>query len=331
MASLTPTKLKNLRNFLTAKPDHEVLRLYLQKSNNDVRALQHGMLVCLHRNWSEHPPYHLISLGITTYDRLSVNRGQPIMPGPHAETLLRHVWSLHLILRAHAHLEPSPSTLSAYHFGTTVYVSQEEALHLLCEIWHQPMDSHNAAKGNRPIVYLSFGNNDGVAKTRKTAFDFDPAVFPTTVATLNAQIIPQQTKITRHADASFEYLLPQFQLPIFHPGNAGNAAMYSTIIAVLSTLRFEVYGGPDNAVAKPGRTGQSRFKSAEAVLQGLMEWPTPAPPVGVNAFCWRCGSSEHGFAKCGNVDLRCGRCEGSGQVWRRENAGSHVEGGCVFK
>jgi hypothetical protein len=275
MASSTRTKLKILRNLLTAKPDQELLRLYLQKGIGDNNGLfQHAMLVCLHRNWSEHPPYHLISLGITTYDGLSVNRGQPIMPGPHAEHLLR----------PHAHLEPSPTNLTTYLFGTTVYVSQEEVLHLLHEIRHQPMYARDAAKGHRPIVYLSFGNNDSIAKPRKPAFDFNPASFPITVATLDAQIIPQQTKLTRHADATLSYLLSLFQLPIFHPNNAGNAAMYATIIAVLSTLRFEVYGGLENAVAKPGRTGQSSCKSAKDVLQGLMEWPTPAPPVGVEVW-----------------------------------------------
>jgi hypothetical protein len=329
MASATPTKLKNLRALLSAKPDQDVLRLFLQKS--DIGLLQQAMLVTIHRKWSQHPPYHLTELGITTYDRLRVNRGQPMMSGPHAEDLLRHVWCLHLVIRPHAHLDSETASIDTYHFGSTVYVSKEETLDLLHQIWHQPMDPRNVEKGLRPIVYLSFDSNDSVGKMRKPAFDFDPATFTTTVATLDAQIIPQQTKITRHSDATFEYLLQQFKITAYHSDNAGNAAMYATIIAVLSALRFEVYGSQDNRVAKPGRTGQSSCKSAQTVVHSLMEWPTPAPPFGVAVYCWRCGNSAHAFRACHNDDLSCGRCEKSMHQWRRDNAGSHIEGLCVFR
>jgi hypothetical protein len=331
MAALTSSKLKNLRNLLSAKPDQDVLRLYLQKRTSEIGLLQQAMLVTIHRKWSEHPPHHLTELGITTYDRLRVNNGQDIMSGPHAEDHLRHVWCLHLVIRPHAHLDSETANVTAYHFGTTIYVSQEDALDLLHQIWHQPIDPWYIEKGLRPIVYMSFGNDDSVAKMRKAAFDFDPATLSTTVATLDAQIIPQQSKITRHATATFEYLLHQFKITAFHPDNAGNAAMYATVIAILSALRFEVYGWQDNRVAKPCQTGPSSCKAAQSVVQSLMEWPTPAPPFGVTVYCWRCGSGKHAFGECPNDDLSCGRCEKSIHQWRRENAGGHMEGLCVFR
>jgi hypothetical protein len=290
------------------------------------------MLVTVHRKWSAHPPHHLTELGITTYDRLRVNNGQDIMSGAHAEDILRHVWYLHLVIRPHAHLDSETANISTYHFGTTVYVSQEEALDLLHQIWHQPMDPWYTEKGLRPIVYMSFCNNDSVAKRRKAVFDFDPVTLSTTVATLDAQIIPQQAKIICHATATFNYLLQQFKITAFHPDNAGNAAMYATIIAILSALRIEVYySSPNNRVAKPGRTRQSSSKAAQSVVQSLMEWPTPAPPFGVTMYCWRCGSGKYAFGERSNDDLSCGRCEKSMHQWRRENAGTHMEGLCVFR
>ncbi|KAF1832831.1 hypothetical protein BDW02DRAFT_624823 [Decorospora gaudefroyi] len=329
MSVSTSMKLKNLCNLLAEKPNCDILRIYL--SRHDTSLLRHAILVTIHRRWSANPPYRLTEMGITTYDRLEVNQGQPIMPGPHAQNLLRHVWSLHLIIRPYAHLESTASGLDPFHFGTTIFVSEEGALDLLHQIWHQPMDDQRPSNGFRPIIYMSFGDNDRVGKARKAAFDFDPTNFTTTIAVLDAQIIPQQTKITRRADATFEYLLQQFKISVFHVENAGNAAMYATIIAFLSALRFDLYASLENKVGKPGRKGHSSSKAARSVIQALMEWPTPAPPFGGTVYCWRCGSDAHNFVECPNTDLVCSRCEGAIHQWRKENAGTHMEGLCVFR
>lgn len=128
----------------------------------------------------------------------------------------------------------------------------EEALFLLQQIWHQPIDEQNEDSGYQPIIYMSFGSNSSISKVRKTAFDFDPFLLDTTVASLDAQITPQQSKIARYADAGFAYLLKQFNVPVYHPDNSGNASMYATIVAILSALHFELYGSLQNAKAKPG-------------------------------------------------------------------------------
>ncbi|KNG50778.1 sugar transporter-like protein [Stemphylium lycopersici] len=278
-SSIARGGLRTLRDGLSAGPDHKVLHHYLQKQSSGL--FSHAVLTTLHRKWSANPPWRLTEIGITTYDRASVNKSQPVMAGPHAEDLLRKVWCLHLVIRETVHLDSTPYVLDPFHFGTTVYVSQDEALSLLHEIWHQPMDSSNPQSGFRPVIYMFFGANDGISRTRKPAFDFDPTTVDTTVATLDAQIIPQQTKITRHADAALTYLLAQFKILCHHPDNSGNAAMYATIAAFLSALRLEFYSAIDNAAAKPGRTGQSSSKAAADVVQGLMNWPTPPPPGSV--------------------------------------------------
>ncbi|KAG9187576.1 hypothetical protein G6011_05447 [Alternaria panax] len=327
MSISTTAKLEALRDALAKSPDRYVLYRHLKNSSTSL--LRHAILVTVHRKWSANPPHRLTELGITTYDLASTNQGLPSMAGPHAEDLLRQVWCLHLVIRSTAHLDSTPTGLDPFHFGTTVYVSQEEALELLDLIWHQPMDENKAASGFRPIIYMSFGANNSISKMRKTAFDFDPCSLDTTVATLDAQVIPQQVKLTRHADASFTYLLQQFKISVHHPENSGNAAMYATMIATLSVLRVEIYSCPENKVAKPGQIGQSSCKSAEFVVQSLMDWPTPAPPFGVQMYCWRCGSGEHAFVECPNADLECSWCAGSVQEWRRKNAGTHTQGLCA--
>ena len=333
MSPFTPGKLLQLRASLSAHPDQEVLRTYFRGTSGS--PLCSAVLVTLHRKWSAHPPYRLTSLGITTYTRGSTNAGTPPAAGPHAENILRELWCLHLVIRPTAHLDSTVSGLPPFHFGRTVYVSTSEALDMLSAIWHQPIDEQQPKQGFRPIVYMAFGDNDSVSKMRRPAFDFDPATVDTTVATLDAQIIPQQAKITRHADASLEYLLRQFRIEIFHQENAGNAAVYTIVAAVLSALRFDLYASSKNVAAKPGRTGQSSSKDAMDVVQGLMDWPTPAPPWGVEVYCWRCGSREHEFGECeeeGEMgEMGCGKCEISIQQWRRENAGTHVEGLCAFR
>jgi len=304
MSPFTPGKLLQLRASLSAHPDQEVLRTYFKGTSGS--PLCSAVLVTLHRKWSAHAPYRLTSLGITTYTRGSTTTttttttttGVPPTAGPHAENILRELWCLHLVIRPFAHLDSTANGLAPFHFGHTVYVSPAEALDMLSAIWHQPIDDQHPRQGFRPIVYLSFGDNDSLAKMRRPAFDFDPATVDTTVATLDAQIIPQQAKITRHADASLDYLLLQFRLSGFHLENAGNAAVYVAVAAVLSALRVDLYASAKNAAAKPGRSGQSSGKEAGEVVQGLMDWPTPAPPWGVEVYCWRCGSGEHGLGGC---------------------------------
>lgn len=328
MSTATPAKLKSLRALLITKPHQEVLRMYLQKS--EIGLLKDAILVTLHRKWSAHPPYHLTELGITTYDRQRVNNGQPTLAGPQAENLFKHVWCLHLRIRPNAHLPSASGDPNAYHFGTTVYVSQEEAMGMLHDIWHQPMDE-TYSRGFRPIVYMSFGDNDGVGKVRKEAFGFDPSSVDTTVAVLDAQYIAVQAKITSSTTAPLEYILRQFKIKPFDVDNGGNAAMYTTVVAILSTLRKELYTSAENPRAKAGQKGQSTSKSAQSVMQWLMEWPTPAPPYGVPIYCWRCGSAAHSFAECPNSDLECSKCTNSPHAWRKANAGTHMEGLCVFR
>ncbi|EOA88141.1 hypothetical protein ACJQWK_01977 [Exserohilum turcicum] len=320
-------RLRQLRDDLCTLPGHTVLQDYLQ--DQIVFSLRRAVLVTLHRKWSENSPYRLTELGVTTFDRASSGQNQLLTPGPHAENILRQIWSFRLVIRSTAHLDASMHS-SPFHFGTTLYASQEEALDLLHQIWHQPMSARNAKAGFRPIIYMSFGDNDALSKTRRSTFDFDPSSLNTTVATLNAQFIPQKCKITRHANASLTYLLSQFKVPTFHTENSGNAAMYATVVAVLSALRVELYQADNNAVAKPAQTSQSSSKSAEEVLQGLMDWPTPAPPFGLLVYCCRCGSTEHASGQCTSWYLSCKICEGALQHWRRENAGTHTEGMCSF-
>ncbi|KAI0572921.1 hypothetical protein Alg215_09500 [Pyrenophora tritici-repentis] len=292
MTPFTTAKLLSLRASLSAHPDQEVLRSYFKGSSSN--PLSSAVLVTLHRKWTTHPPYRLLSLGITTYTRTSTHDTPPPTPGPHAENLLRELWCLHLVIRPTAHIDSSAATgPPPFHFGTTIYVTLAEALDMLHAIWHQPVDEDNFKAGFKPIVYMAFGSNDAVGKIRRPAFDFDPSGFDTTVATLDAQIIPQQAKITRHADANLNYLLAQFKLKLFDEENAGNAAVYTTAVAVLSSLRMELYQDTKNKVAKPGRTGVSSGKEAREVVQGLMNGPTPAPPWGTDVFCVRCGSWEH--------------------------------------
>jgi hypothetical protein len=330
MSSATNSKLNNLRDLLATKPHHDTIRLYLyQKSDN---LLKEAVIVTLYRKWSARPPYGLTEIGIATYSRQEVNCGLPCTPGPHAEGLLKHVWSMHLRIRSHAHL-PSANAgpADAFHFGTSAFATHDEAMDLLDQIWHQPLEPTKRYKGYRPVIFLSFGNNDALSKTRNTAFDFVPAKIDTTVAVLNAQDIAVQAKITGSQDATLDYILPIFKITPFDTDNAGNAATYTTIVAFLSVLRAEIYGSKSNPKAKPGMLGVSAVKPAQDVVQWLMERPTPVPPFGLTTYCWRCSSFVHMAKDCPNTDFVCSKCLVSKLKWRQENANTHMEGLCIFR
>jgi hypothetical protein len=280
----TPQRLVGLRNLLVGKPGKEILRSYLQQPRSSL--LQEAVLVTIHRKWFARPPYGLTEIGITTHTRQQVNCGLPCPPGPHAEGLLQHVYCLHLRIRPHAHLSSSNSNPEAYHFGTSVYVMSDEALELLRQIRHQPLDPMEPDEGYRPVICLSFGDNEGITRVRRADFEFIPANITTTIAVINAREIAVQVKITSSADATLDYLLAIFRITPFDTGNDGNAGIYSTILAFLSVLREEIYGDrKSNPRAKPGQKGLLASKTAQSVIQRLMEIPTPAPPFGVTTYC----------------------------------------------
>ncbi|KAH7074149.1 hypothetical protein FB567DRAFT_453389 [Paraphoma chrysanthemicola] len=329
MATSTTAKLQNMRDKLSVKPHREILQSYLHQ-NKDL-LLREAVLVTLYRKWSARPLYGLVEIGIATYDRLRVNCGAPCPPGPHAEDLLRQIWSIHLRIRSHAHLPVADASSDAFHFGTSVFVSHEEAQDLLHQVFHQLIDETRPDQGYRPIICLTFGNNDGLAKVRHADFNFMPMNINTTIAVLDAQNIAIQARITSKVDAPIEYILPIFMIKPLHVGNAGNAATYITIIAFLSILRDQIYGAETNPRAKPGQKGISASKPADSVMQWLMERPTPAPPFGVTTYCCRCSSLVHMAEECPNTDLVCSKCMDSMANWRQENATTHRDGMCVFR
>ncbi|KAF1912173.1 hypothetical protein BDU57DRAFT_564862 [Ampelomyces quisqualis] len=322
-------KMNNLRSLLASKPQKEVLRLYLYQRHDNL--FKQAILVTFYRKWSERPPYGLTEIGITTYDRQQVNSGFPCPPGPHAEDLLAHVWSIHLRLRSNAHLPSTDASPCAFHFGSSVFVTHSEAAQLLHQVWHQPIDAMDLSKGDRPIICLSYGDNDALGRVRTGDVDFTPNKIATTIAVLNAQDIAIQARITSSKSATIDYILPIFKITPYHVSNAGNAATYITVLAFLSVLRDEIYGAESNPRAKPGRWGISSTKPAQNVMQWLMERPTPAPPFGVTTYCSRCSSFVHSAWECPNTDFVCTKCSASQAKWRQENAATHMEGLCVFR
>ncbi|KAF2250389.1 hypothetical protein BU26DRAFT_604555 [Trematosphaeria pertusa] len=326
------SKRSALPDTLLKRSQTIVLQHFLQTNGvqTDINTLlRDAVLVTIHRKWLEHPPHTPTEIGIATFDRKQVNDGQPVFPGPHAEDLLKHVWFMHLRLRRGAHLPAGPGDPDAFHFGTSVFVSHEEALDMLHEIWHQPIDEKNPGLGFRPIICLSFGDNHSLSKTRKD-FDFDPANISTTAAMLDAQVIATQARITSSQYPSIEYLLHQFRILPHDHGNSGNAAAYITMVAFLSALRKEVYESLQNPRAKPGQSGPSSSKPAQHVINWLMQRPTPAPPFGTTTYCYRCSNWAHVFVQCQEKDFVCSKCLRSDSTWRRANAATHKEGLCIF-
>ncbi|KAF2825440.1 hypothetical protein CC86DRAFT_419477 [Ophiobolus disseminans] len=280
---------------LSAKHQQGILHHYLYQNQDDVP--KEAVLVTLHRKWSNQPPYVLTEIGISTYTRQHLNCGFPCPPGPHAEGLLHNVWCMHLRICRSPHLPSTDASPDAFlysichfHFGTSVFVTEIEAQDWLYTFLYQQIDEVRPEKGYRPVICITYGENDALGKIRKADLDFVPINMDTTIAMVNAQDIAVQANITRHHNATIEYVLPIFKITPFHVGNAGNAAMYATIIAFLSVLRHNLYHSEDNPRAKPGQKSISSTKTATSATQGLMEHPTPVPPFGVTTYC---GKSLH--------------------------------------
>jgi len=328
-----PAGLKRLRTSLGIQPDGKVLEAYIgNQKGEDMTSpmLKDAILVTIHRKWLENPPYSLTEIGIATYDKRQVKRGRGISPGPHAENLLKHVWFMHLRLIAHAHLPTVRGEPEVFHFETSVFVTPAEAQDMLHQIWTQYIDDQKPELGFRPVIYLSFSNNNSLSKVRRD-FDFFPDRIDTTVATLDVQTIAEQSNISRRDCEFLDDTLRYFNIGMKPYYSAGDAAAYITIVAFLSTLRKDLYHASNNRNATPGQFGQSSSKPAQDVVDYLVKYPTGEPPFGIKVYCSRCGSREHMFAQCPETDFICSRCESSHLQWRRKNAWTHKEGLCMFR
>ncbi|KAF1972646.1 hypothetical protein BU23DRAFT_643308 [Bimuria novae-zelandiae CBS 107.79] len=153
----------------------------------------------------------------------------------------------------------------------------------------------------------------------------------TTIAMLDGQVIAEQVNITQNPYADIDYILKQFYISPTDSENCGNTAAYATIVSILCALRKHLYQSPLNTKSKPGQYGQSSSKATQAVLNGLTERPTPAPPAGTEVYCHRCGNEDHDVTDCPNTNFICSVCLQSPIPWKRENASSHKEGLCVFR
>lgn len=238
---------------------------------------------------------------------------------------------MHFRLRAHAHLPGGTVPLGSYHFGTSVYVSKDEAGAFLNDIWTQPLDEGNPELGLRPIICLQQGASS-TTDLRALVRDigFDPAKMGATIAMLDSQVIAGQTRIAPNLSTDIHYLLAQFDISPCKFENCGNIAAYITIVSMLSALRELLYLSPKDGRFRPSKVGPSASITAQSVVDRLAEYPTPAPPLGQKIYCHRCGDGEHVFADCPNTDFVCGFCLKSPIPWKRENATTHREGICIF-
>ncbi|KAF2638745.1 hypothetical protein P280DRAFT_404621 [Massarina eburnea CBS 473.64] len=332
----TQQKLEGLRRVVDISPPATVLKQYLKGeplqvlSGSQNKLFKHAVVVCVFRKWLDQVPQSLMEIGITTFDRLAFEK-KFTSPGAHGENFFKLIWSMHVRLHKSAHLPQSDGAKpDQFHFGTTIFSTEEQARHMLDDIWQQPMSEEEPKRGFRAIIYLSFGNNDSLGMTRPN-LDFNPSSMKTTIATMNVQNICHQAGTTSHQDASVEYLLNVFDIKTYDLWNTGNAATYITYAAFLSVLRKDLYfDAKTNPKAKPGKFGQSAKKDSMEVMRCLAEWPTPPPPFGCEKFCTLCKSCDHTPLECPKVSLTCKKCEASFMFWRQVNAPSHSSKQCIF-
>ncbi|KAF9729622.1 hypothetical protein PMIN01_12486 [Paraphaeosphaeria minitans] len=299
-------KLQRLRDITWTSQQSRLLEHYLQAKALPLggtaelnKLFKSTVLVTLCYDQTSVRSDKLLALGIAIFARQHVNSGGLIdtSAGAHAENYLSHVCSMHLRLRENAHVPSTNNDPNVYRFGTSAYVSKEELVDFLHEIWHQPLDEENPKLGYRPIICLQHGNAHGHRATWQE-LGFDPMKMDTNIAMIDSQIIAQQSKLTRNPYAEIEYILDQFNIQPCDSTNCGNAAVYITISSVLCALRKDLYQSPQNPKSKPGEYGQSASKTAQAVVNKRMERPTPAPPIGTEGYCLRCKSDRHCFAEC---------------------------------
>lgn len=285
-------------------------------------ALNQAAIVCLDMEWWYKNPMLITELGIAEL----LAKGQA--PTIHAENILTGIQVAHARITPHAHLRnnfPGAGDPEKFHFGTSKFVSEEEAKQVLINTFVRPRIGDGSLQ---PIILVGHAVENEFEQIQR-AFGVDLLSYGSIVKVVDTQKMAQQAGIrgTKGPNIGLHDLLAYFNIHINNLHTAGNDAAGTLISAVLIALRNGLYpvGNRKLPAIVQGRNVQDVVERVMTIGKSL-----PAPTWGVERYCSRCDRDNHFRAKC-FANVMCTICRDSGVIALFKNRKTHQTNKCLFQ
>lgn len=270
------------------------------------------ILVCFDVEQFEHHPRMVTEVGLATFSR-SDAREFTQNPGPHGADMLSTIYPYFCRMIDAAQFvngtfvkgpKPDPE---ANRFGQTHFVTKGEMKQALEAVFTFPVDAADASKGFCPVVCLGH-DVGGDFKMLKQKLDFYVEELGTVVKVIDTQTMAHEAGIpSRGNKIGLGDLCEHFDLSATNRHTALNDAMYTVIPAVQMALAGE-------------QGEESESASLDEVVEGIEAASREVYlPIGISAFCTKCGRNGHLRGSCNSRVY----CDGCAKANRRGFAKTH--------
>ncbi|ORY10116.1 hypothetical protein BCR34DRAFT_602335 [Clohesyomyces aquaticus] len=188
-----------------------------------------------------------------------------------------------------------------FQYGTTKFVSQLDATHLLFDAF-----THRRPDGtNRPVVFVGHAVENDL-KVLKQHFSLDLEQLDVVVATLDTQVLAREAGIPSSGPViGLMQLLAHFQIHEMYLHTAGNDIASTMIAAFLTaTLKSKELARHQMSMYK----GKETWKHVNGLKHQAQDKPVSG--LGDLLFCTKCNSLFHLVEQCG-VAVWCEKCAAS--------------------
>lgn len=297
------TQMEELREFLSLLSSANILRMVLGFTHPESPPLaQHVIINCIDCESLEFNHDLMTEIELACFDSQSV-RPFAGAHGPHAESILNKVHFYHLRMIEHAHrvnrlhCKGKPEN---NRFGSTRFLTSDEAMNMLTELFTWLIDPNRPELGHCPIIFLGHAIRNE-SEMLDVSIGFNPQSFSNVVATNDTQAIADEVNI-RDRD-------PRISLPILykHVGfeycdghTAVNDAAYTLFAAMLMVMHGFLPEPPTKSTQQVVNEIEQGSKESDCYYVILK-------------YCTRCGSRKHLRTTC-HVKVFCETCRAAGRL-----------------
>ncbi|ORY10103.1 hypothetical protein BCR34DRAFT_486213 [Clohesyomyces aquaticus] len=305
--TFAPGSIAELRSFLSGQSQTAVLRhiLGVQKIPNAPALADHMIVNAIDCESYEHDHSMLTEIGLASlHSRDLLALAGSI--GCHAENILKNIYFYHFRLKENAHAvnrKFCPGDPESNRFGTTRFVTAQEAKQMLTESFQWAIDPADPGRGPCPVVFLghAIGNDLDMLWN---SIGFSAHQLGTIVKTIDTQDLAKEAGIWSGRPGNqigLRNLCGSLGFSARDQHTAGNDTAYTIIAAILVVLRPEFQYQEDPR--------QSVSEVVEAVE--LHSQTSSVCEFGIAIYCTRCGDERHVREKC-RERVQCSNCLSKG-------------------
>ncbi|KAF2491825.1 hypothetical protein BU16DRAFT_432217, partial [Lophium mytilinum] len=188
------------------------------------------MINAIDLEWHDRERGELTEIGIAVLDSRDIKN---VEPGTNGENWMKQVWYYHLRIKEAGHLQFSKGNPEKFQWGTTVWVTMEQAKAILTDCFNWPAEDIQDPRP-RPIVFLGHALHNDIRKLKeKMGLDLDQ--FGTIVKKVDTQIMAKNVGIgpRRRQVIGLATLCNELGISPSELHNCGNDIAFTMICALL--------------------------------------------------------------------------------------------------